>query len=195
MSRVVGYSRGLVTDADATADVAELTHAGAARVFRDPAGIDPRSRPALTECQAHLARADVLLVSSAARLSHSLNHFLTTIVALNARGVGFRSLAEPSLSTGGGAVDPMAVLSALDGLQNRLVGLRTREGLSAASSAGRRPGRPTVMTEELVAMAAELRAEERSYAQIARVLGVSPSAVQRALSDGPPLHESSRNKQ
>ncbi|WP_164743486.1 recombinase family protein [Microbacterium sulfonylureivorans] len=186
MTRVVGYSRGFSSDADATLDVAELTREGATLVFSDPAGVDPRARPQLARCLDELADGDVLLVSSAARLSHSVNHFLATIVALDARGVEFRSLAEASLSTGLSAVAPTAVMSELDGLQKRLVGLRTRDGMSAASTAGRRPGRPTVMTDELVAMAVELRAEERSYAQIARVLGVSASAVQRALSITPP---------
>lgn len=182
MTRVVGYSRGFASDPEAGSGVAQLTRAGAAPVFSDPAGVDARARPGLASCLALLVAGDVLLVSSAARLSHSVSHFLTTIVALHERGVAFRSLAEPALSTDAGSVDSVAVMSALDGLQKRLVGLRTRDGLSAASMVGRRPGRPTVMTDELVAMAAELRAEERSYAQIARVLGVSPSAVQRALS-------------
>lgn len=182
MTRVVGYSRGFASDPGATSDVAELTRAGAAPVFNDPAGVDARARPCLAACLAELVAGDVLLVSSATRLSHSVGHFLTTVVALHERGVAFRSLTEPALSTHSDPVYSVMVMSALDGLHKRLVGLRTRDGLSAASMAGRRPGRPTVMTDELVAMAAELRAEERSYAQIARVLGVSPSAVQRALS-------------
>lgn len=182
MTRVVGYSRGFASDPEAAPDVAELTRAGAVSVFSDPAGVDARARPSLAACLAQLVVGDVLLVSSAARLSHGVGHFLTTVVALHERGVAFRSLTEAALSTDSGPADSAAVMTALDGLQKRLVGLRTRDGLSAASMAGRRPGRPTVMTSELVAMAAELRAEERSYAQIARVLGVSPSAVQRALS-------------
>lgn len=180
MTPLVGYTRALATDRG-TADVAALKQAGAKTVFADVAGVDPRRRPGLEACLAQLAEGDVLIVTSAARLSHGVSHFLTTVSALDARGVVFRSLAEPALSTDLVPVETAAVVSALDGLQRRLVGLRTREGMAAAAVAGRRPGRPTVMTSELRAVASELRAEGRSFAQVARVLGVSASAVQRAL--------------
>lgn len=185
MSQLIGYSRGFPSDSDPAADQAELAEAGAARIFSDSAAIDPRARSGLAECLAQLTSGDVLLVSSAARLSHSVAHFLATTVALDAREITVRCLAEPALSTRGDAVDPIAVLSALNGLQKRLIGLRTRDGLSTAASAGRGPGRPTVMTDDLIAIAVELRAQKRSYAQIARVLGVSSSAVQRALAASP----------
>lgn len=59
--------------------------------------------------------------------------------------------------------------------------VQTREGLRVAGESGRRPGRPTVMTEERLAVARELRLQGRSYAHVGLVLGVSANAVQRAL--------------
>ncbi|MDQ7876581.1 recombinase family protein [Microbacterium sp. QXD-8] len=186
MTRLVGYTRQLAVELDPAAGVAALTTAGVVRVFVDDGLADPRERPGLTECLAFLQAGDVLVVPSAAHLSHAVTHFVTTITALDTQGVGFRSLTEPALCTGADqAVDPARVLAAVEGLRRRLVSLRTRAGMASASAAGKRPGRPTVMTPEKVAMALELRNLDRPITHIARVLGVSANSVQRALAPLP----------
>jgi len=186
VTRLVGYTRQLAPDLDPAADAAALTTAGAVRVFVDDRTVDPRKRPALTECLAFLQPGDVLVVRSAAHLSHAVTHFATTVTTLATRGVGFRSLTEPAFCTGADhAVDPAQVLAAVEGLRRRLVSLRTRAGMASAAAAGKRPGRPTVMTPEKVAMAVELRNLARPITHIARVLGVSANSVQRALAPLP----------
>ena len=184
MTRVVGYTRAVSSDQDVAAEVAALTDAGAEQVFTDAADANPRQRPVLTECLAALRPGDVLVASSASHLSHSVTHFVSTVAGLGERGVGFRSLSEPALCTGV-RVDPVEVLAALEALRHRLVSVRTRAGMASASAAGKRPGRPTVMTEERVAMALELRNLGRPVTHIARVLGVSANSVQRALAPLP----------
>lgn len=185
MTRLVGYTRELVPDAGTRADVDALVGVGVVRAFSDEAGTDPRKRPGLVACLAFLEPGDVLVAPSASHLSHAVTHFVTTVAALTARAVGFRSMAEPALCTGPDrAVDPAEVVVALEGLRRRLVSVRTRAGMESAAAAGKRAGRPTVMTPEKVAMALELRNLGRPITHIARVLGVSANSVQRAL---PPL--------
>lgn len=181
---IVGYTRDFVGDTTG-ADADALRDAGASRVYRD-SGADATARPELEKCLRALQPGDVLLVTSAARLSPSVSHFTSTSVTLADRGIRIRSIAEPALSTGPGTVDDaVEVIRALEGLRRRLRSLETKQGMQVAADAGRRPGRPTVMTEERIAMAVELRRLDRSYTHIARVLGVSTSAVQRALSEAP----------
>jgi len=183
MTRVVGYTRELFARAGVTADVEELEEFGAAQVFVDLVGVDVRKRPELAECLRVLEAGDLLVVTSSARLSHSLPHFVLTTTTLASRGVRFRSIAEPALTSGTGQVsDPVEVLSALDGLTRRLRSLETREGMKDAAAEGRRAGRPIVMTSEKVAIALELRHQGRPFTQIGRALGVSASTVQRTLS-------------
>lgn len=184
MTRVAGYTRAVASDQDVAADVAALTDAGAEQAFTDDADAEPRQRPGLAECLAALHPGDVLVVLSASHLSHSVAHFVTTVSALAERGVGFRSLSEPALCTGE-RVDPVEVLVALEALRHRLVSVRTRAGMASAAAAGKRPGRPTVMTADRVAMALELRNLGRPVTHIARVLGVSANSVQRALAPLP----------
>jgi len=104
---------------------------------------------------------------------------------MRGRGIRFHSLAEPALSTGNDVQESDAVILALDAVRREFIGLRTREGLARAARDGRRPGRPSVMTPDRISMARELRVSGRPLSQIARVLGVSPSAVRRALQSPP----------
>lgn len=180
MTRLVGYTREVAPGAGTAADAAQLVLAGAERVFTDDGSIGAAERPGLRECLEFVEAGDTVIVTSAAMVAPTAAQFLTVVSGLAGRSVGFRSLAEPALSTGT-AVDSAEVFVALESLRRRLSSLQTRAGMAAAASKGRRPGRPTVMTPERVAMAVELRDLGRPVTHIARVLGVSANAVQRAL--------------
>jgi DNA invertase Pin-like site-specific DNA recombinase len=180
MSRTIGYARELLTAEEANAEVAALRTAGASRVFLDRRGAANRSE--LERCLLTLEFGDTLLVMSATSIATSVEQFVMSVAQLRRRGIQLQCLAEPALSTAPGATSSNDdVLEALDGLRRRLIGLRTREGLNAAIAAGRKPGRPRVMTDERIEVAKELRSQKRSFAQIGRALGVSEAAVRRAL--------------
>ncbi|MFB8385563.1 recombinase family protein [Microbacterium sp. NPDC055910] len=185
MTRLVGYTRALPATSSVEIDAAALRSLGAEVVFTDSAGAGARTsgRSGLKDCLRSLLAGDVLIVSEAARLSPSLPHFVATIADLDARGAAVRSVAEPVLSTDEKRPASSAeMFRELEALRRRLRGLRTREGMEAATAEGRRLGRPSVMTDERVAIARELRAHGRSMSHVARVLGVSRGAVERALS-------------
>jgi len=182
VTQLVGYTGELFPGAGVASDVEQLTRAGAVRVYTDQSPGGGRARPALQECLDDIEAGDILLVATAATLSATVPQFLTTVNYLINRGVAFRSLSEPALCAGLGIpADPAEVFAALEALRRRLVSVHTRAGMASAASEGRRPGRPTVMTPERIAMAVELRNLGRPATHIARVLGVSPNAVQRAL--------------
>lgn len=186
MTRLVGYARELVPGSGTGADAEQLAEAGVVRVFNDEGAAASRERAGLQECLRFVEPGDTLLVTSAAALVPTVPQFLATVGELTSRGVGFRSLSEPSLCAGVGvAVDPAEVFAGLEALRRRLVSLQTRAGMAKAASEGRRSGRPTVMTPERIAMAVELRDLGRPVTHIARVLGVSANAVQRALATPP----------
>jgi len=186
VTRLVGYARELVPGTGTAADAEELAKAGVVRVFADEGSVASRARPGLQECLELLEPGDTLVVTSAAMLAPTVPQFLATVTRLTSRGVGLRSLNEPALTAGVGVTaDPAEVFDGLEALGRRLVSLQTRAGMASAASEGRRPGRPTVMTPERTAMAIELRNLGRPVTHIARVLGVSANAVQRALASAP----------
>lgn len=179
MSRQVGYVRLVSVDGDldAESDVLRDRCADDVVIERGASGQLPLRNQLIDS----LESGDLILVPRSIHLALRLSEFISTVASLGKRGILFRSLAEPALSTDTGPVEPGATLLALDALRTELISVRTRNGLRDAAARGRRPGRPTVMTPELTDMARELRAQRRSISHIAHVIGVSPSAVRRAL--------------
>ena len=175
MSRSVGFTRVLGATDDTATDADELKAAGATEVYVEPTG--KRSSDALNECLESLSPGDELIVTRSARLSRSLGEFVGIVEGLSQRGVRFRSLAEPVLSH----ASALEVVSALDGLRRELISASTRHGMKDAAALGRRPGRPSVMTEDRTAIARELRAQGRSIHHIAVLLGVSDGSVKRVV--------------
>lgn len=150
---IVSFSHPLPGDEDGP-QLSALRTAGATRVFAPPATATAWNRSALEEWVRQMAPGDTLIVTDLSRLSPSLAHFVFTIAQLDERGIVCRSLAEPALSAdpSGATMMPADVLRGLDLVRHRLRSARTREGTVTAAASGRRPGRPTVMTSERVAM-------------------------------------------
>lgn len=178
MSQVVGYTCPLFDEPD---DVKVLHDAGVDRIVVDDARPPGVTSEVLWAEVARWEPGDVLVVSSASRLETSMSRLLATLAEITRRGVLVRILNAPALSTSDGREEVASAYVALDQVQRGLVGLRTRQGMKDAAGDGRRPGRPSVMTTEMVALARELRGQGRSVAHISRVLKVSPGAIRRGL--------------
>lgn len=182
---IIGYARVSTREQDPDAQAAELRAAGAERVFVDH-GESSRAaaRPQWVACRDHLRAGDTLVVRALDRIAGTEQMAIETIRDLGRSGVRLRSLTEPFLDVdtstpmGEAIVGIMAVLAQL-----RVATIRenTRRGLAHARSQGRVGGRPTVMTPDRVEAAAALRAQGKSYAHIAGVLGVGKTTVARAL--------------
>lgn len=179
----VGYARVSTRDQNPAAQKAELDAAGAARVFVDH-GESSRvqDRPQWLACLDYLRAGDTLLVRRLDRIAGSEKMAIETINELAERGINIKSLTEPDIDT----TTPMG--RALFGIVAVFAQLRvdtirdnTRRGLEHARAQGRYGGRPTVMTEERVAAAVQLRDTGTSVSAIARSLGVGASSVTRAL--------------
>ncbi len=91
---LVGYARVSTAEQSADLQVDALRHAGCARVFLDQASGSLTERPQLTAALDYLRPGDTLAVWRLDRLGRSLRHLVDTVVALQERGIGFRSLQE-----------------------------------------------------------------------------------------------------
>lgn len=186
MSRdtLVGYARVSTREQNPAAQEAELRAAGAARVFVDHGESSRVSdRPQWRACLDYLRAGDTLVVRRLDRIAGSEVMAIQTINELHERGVNIKSLTEPDIDT----TTPMGralfgIVAVFAQLRVDTIRENTRRGLAHARAQGRVGGRPTVMTAERVDAAVRMRAEGRSHAHIAKVLGVGPSSVARALS-------------
>ncbi len=185
MNSIIGYARVSTREQNPEAQEAELRAAGADRVFVDH-GESSRiaDRPQWTACLDYLRPGDTLVIRALDRIAGTEQMAIEQIRDLGRRDVRLKSLTEPFLDVdtstpmGEAIVGIMAVLAQL-----RVATIRenTRRGLAHARAQGRVGGRPTVMTPERTEAAVRMRAEGKSIAHIASVLGVGKSSVSRAL--------------
>jgi DNA invertase Pin-like site-specific DNA recombinase len=151
-------------------------------VFCDRASGATADRPELARTLDHLRPGDTLIVWKLDRLGRSLRHLIETVRALEARGVGFRSVTEGIDTTTPGGRLVFHLFGALAEFERDLIRERTRAGLEAARARGRQGGRPAAMTAEKTTIARQMYdSREHTVAAIASTLGVSRATIYRSL--------------
>lgn len=127
---------------------------------------------------AHKRRFDVVAVWKFDRFARSVSHLLRALDTFRVLGIEFVSLSE-SLDTATPAGRMVfTVLGAVAELERSLIAERVRAGLRNAKAKGRKLGRPRVAVD--VAQIARLRAQKRSWPQIAAEMGLSVGKVYQA---------------
>ena len=177
----IGYARVSTVEHDTALQVDALRKAGCERLFEDTASGAKTDRPGLADALAYLRDGDVLAVWRLDRLGRSLPHLIETIGALEARGVGFRSLTEAIDTTTPGGRLIFHVFGALGQFERDLIRERTRAGLTAAAARGRKGGRKPVVTAEKLQRAREHIANGLNVREVATRLKVSKTALYTAL--------------
>jgi DNA invertase Pin-like site-specific DNA recombinase len=120
---------------------------------------------------AHKRRFDVVTVWKFDRFARSVSHLLRALDTFRVLGIEFVSLSE-SLDTATPAGRMVfTVLGAVAELERSLIAERVRAGLRNARAKGKRLGRPRIAVDH--ARVARLRAQGRSWPQIAEELGCS----------------------
>lgn len=190
MGDLIGYSRVSTEDQDHALQTDALEKAGCSKVWSDTASGALDRRPQLDKALDYLRAGDTLVVWRLDRLGRSLPHLIATVTALEARGVGFRSLTEGFDTTTPGGRLLFHVLGALAEFERNIIRERTRAGLEAARARGRKGGRRPKVTAAKLATARKMYAETgpdgkrlHTVAEIAGVIGVSRATVYRALGD------------
>jgi DNA invertase Pin-like site-specific DNA recombinase len=123
-------------------------------------------------------RFDAVLVARFDRFARSTRHLVLALEEFSSFGVDFISLTESvDTSTPMGKM-VFTVIGAVAELERSLIRERVVMGLSRARKQGTRLGRPRVRVN--ADRVAELRAQKRTWADIATTLRISRGAAQRA---------------
>jgi len=178
----IGYARISTQDQNLALQRDALDAAGCAKIFTDIASGGTAARAGLTEALDHLRPGDTLVVWRLDRLGRSLRHLIETVTELKKREVGFRSLTEGiETETSGGRL-VFHLFACLAEFERSVIQERTRAGLAAARSRGRRGGRPTLMDIRKISAARAMRSDPaNSAADICRAFGISRATLYRNL--------------
>lgn len=178
---LIGYARVSTAEQDTALQMDALRKAGCERIFEDTVSGVKADRHGLAAALAYLRDGDVLAVWRLDRFGRSLPHLIETISALEARGVGFRSLTESIDTTTSGGRLIFHVFGALGQFERDLIRERTKAGLAAAAARGRKGGRKPVITADKLQRAREHIANGLNVREAAMRIKVHKTALYAAL--------------
>lgn len=179
---IFGYARVSTDDQLLDAQTDALAAAGAERIFTDKISGSVRKRPQLDQLLDQLRQGDVIVVTKYDRLARSLRDLLDIVEAIQARGGGFRSLAEDIDTTTPAGRLIFHVFASIAQFERERISERTREGLEAARKRGRVGGRPPALSAAQRDEVRRMRDEEgRRLSEIAQLFRVSVKTVRRVL--------------
>lgn len=177
---IYGYARVSTRDQDLSAQVAELTAAGCAKVYREKESGAKTDRAELAKVIGRLEPGDVLVVSRLDRLARSTRDLLNVIQAIGERGAGFKSLKDQwaDTTTPHGRL-MLTVLGGLAEFERELIRSRTGEGRRRAKDRGVRFGRPRKLTPHQRQEALARLTAGETQADIARSYNVDATTIGR----------------
>ena len=178
---IIGYARVSTEDQNLDGQLDALKAAGADRIFADKITGTARSRPELDRLLDQLRRGDVITVTKYDRLARSLRDLLDIVDTIQARGAGFRSLAEDIDTTTPAGRLVFHVFASIAQFERERISERTKEGLEAARKRGRVGSRPPALSAAQRAEVRRMRDEElRPLPEIAQLFRVSAKTIRRA---------------
>lgn len=177
----IGYARVSTAEQELALQLDALRAAGCNRIFEDRASGAKADRPGLAQALAFLREGDVLVIWKLDRLARSLPHLIETVNRLETAGAGLHSLTEAVDTTTPGGRLVFHLFGALAQFERDLIRERTRAGLTAAASRGRRGGRKPVVTAEKLIRAKALIAKGLTVREAATRLKIGKTALYDAL--------------
>jgi DNA invertase Pin-like site-specific DNA recombinase len=182
---LLGYARVSTDQQDHALQLDALRAAGCDKVFVETGSGSRTDRPELAKLMEIARDGDTVVCWRLDRIGRSLRHLIEMAERLQQRGVAFRSLTENiDTSTPSGRF-LFNILGALGQMEREIIVERTRAGLVAAASRGRRGGRPPALDDAKIRAAkAMLASGNMSAIEVAQQVGCAPSTLYRHLPGG-----------
>ncbi len=178
---LLGYARVSTDEQKLDLQLDALHKAGCEQIFSDTASGAKDDRPGLASALDALGAGDVLVVWKLDRMGRSLPHLISTVEALQARGVEFRSLQEAIDTTTAGGRLVFHVFAALAQFERELIRERTKAGLEAARKRGRTGGRRHKLDETQAKTVVLMTQNKIPLEQICEALEISRATYFRYL--------------
>jgi len=179
---ILGYARVSTADQDLSGQIIRLKEAGAIRVFEDTISGKQFDRPGLSALIDHARPGDSLTIIRLDRLGRSLKELLETVENLKTKNIGLISLEERIDTTSAAGELIFHVFGAIAHFERRLISERTKDGIQAARAQGRKPGRPPLEAETLLALQNLVEAG-MTAGQASKQLGIARSTAYRLIKE------------
>jgi DNA invertase Pin-like site-specific DNA recombinase len=179
---LIGYARVSTSDQKVHLELDALREAGCEKIFEETVSGARRDRPELNAALEFMRAGDTLVVWKLDRLARSTRQLLETVELLSKQHIGFKTITQDIDTTNAGGRLIFTVFGAITEFEREIIRERTRAGLDAARSRGRKGGRPRSLSDKDLKQARALLADpEITVEDIARRFGVGPSTLYRYL--------------
>lgn len=179
---ILGYARVSTADQDLRGQISRLKDVGAIRVFEDVVSGKQFDRPGLSALIDHARPGDSLAIVRLDRLGRSLKELLETVESLKTQDIGLISLEERIDTTSAVGELIFHVFGAIAHFERRLISERTKDGIEAARTQGRKPGRPPLKAETVLALQNLVQAG-MTAGQAAKQLSIARSTAYRLVKE------------
>ena len=179
---LVGYARVSTQDQKPELQRDALKAEGCEKIYVEKASGAQRERPELMAALEFMRSGDTLVVWKLDRLARSIKQLIETVEALEARGIGLRSLTEAIDTTTSGGKLIFHIFAALAEFERSIIRERTMAGLASARERGRMGGRPPALSDADIAAAKAMLADPAITAKdVAKRMNISVSTLYRYL--------------
>jgi|TARA_R100000501_G_C2631444_1_gene127669 putative DNA-invertase from lambdoid prophage Rac len=187
MSRTFAYCRVSTSDQTTDNQIAEIEAAGfnvePRRTYCETVSgsVPAMERPEFARMVDRLDWDDVLIVTKLDRLGRNAMDVRTTVERLAEENVRVHCLALGGVDlTSAAGKMTMSVINAVAEFERDLLIERTQAGLRRAKAEGKKLGRPRALDDQQQEEVITMREAGHSLAYVAKTMGVSRSAIQRA---------------
>lgn len=178
--RALGYARVSTVGQTLEVQLAQLTEAGCATIYREKVSGAKADRRELQRLIKALGPGDEVVVTRIDRLARSTFDLFGIVKRIVDAGARFRSIAEPWADTSNSTGRLMlAVLGGLADVERDLIRTRTAEGRSRAKARGAHLGRRPSLTPAQQAEVRQRLTDGETHADLARSYAVGISTIQR----------------
>ena len=187
MGNLIGYARVSTLEQELNLQLDALAQVGCAKskIFVDKISGSKTERPGLNKCLAELVPGDTLVVWRLDRLGRSMHHLVALIEELRQKKISFKSICDGAIDTTTASGELIFnIFSSLAQFERRLIQERTRVGLEAARSRGKKGGRIKVeISNPKVLMAKKMHKDPTiGIENICQTLQISKTTFYRYLS-------------
>ena len=182
---LVGYARVSTADQSLDKYVDILTAAGVdeRNIYKEKITGTHLDRPELKRMIAELKPNDIVHIPDLTRLGRSVRDLYTIVGQIHDKGAHIKSLKESWLNTTDAQGRLLfAIFAGIAEFESALISERTKQGLQAAKSRGRKGGRPSKRTQKATTVELLYNSGVK-IAEIVRQTGLSRSTVNRIIKD------------
>jgi len=181
--RKIGYARVSREDQDLQMQVDALEKAGCTRIFKEKKSGATKERPQFEKALANLQQGDSFVVWKLDRVGRSLKQMLALFEEFERKGVQLESLTDGINTQTTAGRFFFHIMAALAEMERELIRERTKAGLAAARSRGKKGGRrPKDPNDPKVRLAQKMHKDHAlSIEDICQSLSISRSTLYRYL--------------